>query len=79
MANVSGHILKSENIKVEGRFQLGLEKPDPKSVGQRNGTHNTMAAKIVETKPEFAVLEITCSCGTTTHVRCEYDNAHAAN
>lgn len=74
MTNVSGHILKGENIKVEGQFQLGLEQSAPNSVVQRNKTHNTAQAKVVETNPEFAVLEITCSCGTKTHVRCEYNN-----
>lgn len=79
MANVSGHILKSENIKVQGHFRLDLGQPGTSSVKNNNKTHNTAQAKIVETNPEFAVLEITCSCGTKTHVRCEYNNAQAAN
>lgn len=79
MTSVSGHILKGENIKVEGQFRLNLEKPAPNSVDQKNNTHNTAQAKIVETNPEFAILEITCSCGTKTHVRCEYNNEQTAN
>jgi hypothetical protein len=29
-------------------------------------------ARIVENHPKFADIEITCSCGTKTYVRCEY-------
>jgi hypothetical protein len=79
MTNVSGHIIKSENIKVEGQFRLEIGPSALNSVRQKNNTHNTTQAKIVETNPEFAVLEITCSCGTKTHVRCEYNNEQAAN
>lgn len=79
MANVSGHILKGENVKIEGQFRLDLGMLAPNSVEQRNKGHNTAQAKIVETNPEFAILEITCSCGTKTHVRCEYNNEQAAN
>lgn len=79
MANVPRHILKGGNVKIEGQFQLDLEAPTPNSVEQKNKVHNTAQAKIVETNPEFAVLEITCSCGTKIHVRCEYNNEQASN
>jgi len=79
MANVSEHILKGENIKVEGQFHLDIEQSALNSGRQKNNAHNTAQAKIVETKPEFAVLEITCTCGTKTHVKCEYNNEQAAN
>jgi len=32
---------------------------------------------IVENQPEFAVIEITCSCGTKTYIRCEYAAAES--
>jgi len=33
--------------------------------------------RIVESQPEFAVIEITCSCGTGIYLRCEYAGAKA--
>ncbi|MHC4748205.1 MAG: hypothetical protein ACYS18_12960, partial [Planctomycetota bacterium] len=29
-------------------------------------------ARILESRPDFAVIEITCSCGKKTNLRCEY-------
>lgn len=79
MTNASEHVLKSENVKVEGQFHLDLRQSAPDPGGQRNKTTNNAQAKIVEKKPEFAVLEIACSCGKITHVKCEYNNEQAAN
>jgi hypothetical protein len=31
--------------------------------------------RIAESNSEFAVLEITCSCGSKINVRCEYANS----
>ena len=84
MENTTGSVLKSDAVKVEGKFQLGTEstatetattantntpKPNPGSVKTQ--------ARIIENNPEFALIELTCSCGTKTHVKCQYNNAGA--
>lgn len=74
MTDVSGHIIKGENIKVEGLFHLDLEQSATGMNAKNKEKRINAQAKIVETNPEFAVLEITCSCGTKTRVRCEYNN-----
>jgi hypothetical protein len=65
------HILKGNNVKLEGRFHLDTgEVPGP--VKEKEEASATPQVSIVENQPEFAVIEITCSCGTKSYVRCEY-------
>jgi len=67
MAEAVGRILKSEEVKLEGRIQLNAARP-------RSSTRPRRAAqaRIVENHPEFAIIEITCCCGARTYLRCEY-------
>lgn len=34
-----------------------------------------VAARIVEQHDDFAVIEVTCSCGRTVQIRCGYEQA----
>ena len=77
MGQTAGQILKSDDVKLEGRFQLdtaqaGLSRPQ-----QAGAVLAAPQARIVENHPEYAVIEITCSCGTRMCLRCEYVNAGA--
>lgn len=69
------HILKGEEVKVEGRLQLGLDAVQTRRQQFKHPEQNGQAtARVVESNPESAILEITCCCGTKTYVRCEYVN-----
>lgn len=72
MEKAAGRILKSHNVKMEGRFRLGTGQTP-----QSSGRKETGAAqvRIVEKHPEFAVVEVTCPCGEKTGIRCDYANA----
>ncbi len=72
MAKAAGHILKRSNVKLEGRFHLDAGEIAPGPAKGKDGASATPQVNIVENQPEFAVIEITCSCGTKTYVRCEY-------
>ena len=79
MGKTTGHIIKAHNVKLEGQFhldltQVGSSRP-PK---MKNAPANTPMARVVENRPEFAVLEITCSCGTKMCVKCEYAGVEAS-
>ena len=78
MGAVTGRILKRDSIKVEGKFQLGIMQKG----GNRANTpavHVTEPkVRIVESNSEFTIMEVTCSCGTKTSVRCEYAAPTAA-
>ena len=79
MRKTTGRILKADNIKIEGQFQLALDQSamGPPS-GQASTSTDTPSACIVENHPEFAIVEITCSCGTKTRLKCEYAGADAS-
>ena len=72
MAKAAGHILKGSNVKLEGPFHLNTEDVAPGSAKGKDVASATPQVSIVENQPEFAVIEITCSCGTKTYIRCEY-------
>ena len=70
MGRATGHILKSNNVKFEGQFQLDAVQSEPNSSGEeRNAASAPPQVRIVENHPEFAVIEITCSCGTKTYLK----------
>ncbi|MBA7687909.1 hypothetical protein ES703_96383 [subsurface metagenome] len=75
MAKAAGHILKRNNVKLGDRFQLDTGEVVPGSAKGKDVVSATPQVSIVENQPEFAVIEITCSCGTKTYVRCEYTAA----
>ena len=76
MLETSGRILKKDDVELDGQYQLDLgpgkfETPDPAHI------HTPVSepqARIVENQPEYAVIEVTCSCGAKVCVRCEYSN-----
>ena len=78
MGKTTGHILKSDEVKLEGQFQLEIGQTMQNSENEKKITSVTPQVRIVENHPEFAVMEITCCCGTKTHIKCEYTKANSA-
>lgn len=84
MENTTGSVLKSDAVKVEGTFNLGAESAatatatatSPNTPKANPGSVKTQAS-IIENNPEFVLIELTCSCGTKTHVKCQYADAGA--
>jgi hypothetical protein len=77
MTKAAGHILKSEDVKLEGRFRLDVGQLQS-STGRPKEKSLPLAepqVRIVESHPNFADIEITCSCGIKTHLKCEYAGA----
>ena len=73
-----GRVLRANQVQFVGPRELRI---DQASAPQSNGAAGLSGAAriaIVENTPEYAVLEVTCSCGRTTQVRCEYAAAAAA-
>lgn len=73
MVKALGRILKDSEVKVEGKVCLDAARPAPSPP-----PHESPAAeptvRMVENHAEFAVIEVTCSCGSRTMVRCEYSS-----
>ena len=78
MESPIGHILKSNDVKLEGRFRLDTGQDVLNSANEKNTTASPAKVRIVENHPEFAVMEVTCGCGTKIHIRCEYTDTRSA-
>ena len=72
MGKTQGRILKSKDVILQGRIQLGMVQTSHKAAKSQNSALVEPQVRIVEKHSEFAVIEITCSCGTKTHIKCEY-------
>lgn len=74
MINAAGQILKGNEVKIEGQFHLGVGPMLTSTHGQKTANPDLSAPKvrIVENRPDFVVLEVTCCCGMKTNLKCEY-------
>jgi len=72
MRSTFSRIIKASDIKVEGKFTLDLVPVESASTKQISTALVEPQVRIVDSKPEFSVIEITCSCGEKINLRCEY-------
>ena len=76
MVRTSGRILKSEHVELEGQYHLDAARAEFSRTGPAKGAAATpIRVCILENHPEYAVIEVTCSCGTRMALRCEYAGA----
>jgi len=73
MQKATGNILKGTDVKLQGQFHLGQTQNTKTTTSEKNVTSSITKVSLVENHPQYAVLEITCSCGAKTHVKCQYD------
>ena len=72
MQKQTGRILKSDEVTLEGRLQLDVPNTQPNLPRGTSAALVTPQARMVENHPEFAVIEMICSCGRRTYLKCEY-------
>ena len=72
MVKVTSRILKADDVTFEGQFQLDVTNTGPTVPKGKNMASIVPSANIIESNSDFAVIEITCSCGRITRLRCEY-------
>ena len=77
MQETAGRILKSDQVKLEGRLQLDVPHIQPNLPKGTTAASVTQQARIVESHPEFAVIEMICSCGRRTYLKCEYTESES--
>lgn len=66
-----GRVLKAEDVQLQGTYHLTYGQ----SGGVPAAAANTVAGpqvRMLEQHADYAVIEVTCACGTTSRVRCEY-------
>jgi len=75
MGKTAGRILKSEDVKLEGRFLLDVAQTGLNLPKQGSAASAPPQVRIMESHVEYAVIEVICSCGTKMSLRCEYAGA----
>ena len=77
MTETSGQILKSDDVKLEGRYRLEVVQDEFERVepAQANDPPAAPQAQIVESHADHAVVQVVCSCGAKVNVRCDYAEA----
>ncbi len=78
MMQTTSRILKSEDVELEGQYHLDLGHSVSSAQHSKNTVAGTAKARILDNNNEYAVIELICSCGRKTIVRCEYGGASAA-
>jgi len=78
MGKTTGHILKADNVKLEGQLYLDLANAQEKLSKEKNTAMSSPQVHIVQNQQEFAVIEVVCSCGKKTYLKCEYGGSEAS-
>ena len=66
------HVLKNSEVQFAGSYQLGMNAGATAKPSAATSAPEAAQARIVKAGEDFALLEVTCKCGHTTLVRCEY-------
>jgi hypothetical protein len=76
MEKASTHILKGDQVQFDGAFQLNSAVSARQPVRKKHMPAPSIPAGaiIVEQNKEFAIVEVTCSCGKKIPVKCIYAN-----
>jgi hypothetical protein len=72
MLKTARHVLKADEVTFDPPLQLGLDAAVRSSGASPQGVVTAPSVRIAESYPEYAVIEVTCACGKTTYIRCDY-------
>ncbi len=64
-----GRVIKKTQVRMAGSRSLEPAGDTPLPCGDAPAQ---AGARIVETADDGALIEVTCSCGRVTYVRCDY-------
>jgi hypothetical protein len=79
MTQSVSRVIKNGQIDIEGRFALDLGNfPSPAGQASKNAAAAPAKVRILENQDQYAVMEVTCSCGKKTIIRCDYGDLAAA-
>ena len=73
MKKETAKILKENDVELTGSLQLDCPTIQQAAPQPRfNQTNTKPQVQIIQNTDEFAVIKVTCSCGQTTNIKCEY-------
>ncbi len=73
------HILKAHEVEVSGFYSMATGKASCPAAPDAPGVEGAPQAKIIEQHPQYAILEVTCACGQSLQVKCDYSQAMATS
>ena len=74
MVKTTRRILKADEVALRDPFRLDLA-PTALSAGPEFPAAAGPSVRIAQSHPQYAIIEVTCPCGRTTSIRCEYSEA----
>jgi len=78
MSKSAAHVLKNDEVQLEGRFQLDAAQAHSGKPRQISPALTTPQVRILENNQEYAVIGVICSCGTEMSIRCDYADARTS-
>jgi len=75
MPRTMRHILKADEVTFDDPLPLGLDAAVPSQGMEPRCASAGPSVRIAQSHPEYAVIEVTCACGQTTYIRCDYANS----
>jgi hypothetical protein len=72
-------ILKADEVALEEPLQLSIAPAVTLCGHDPQAASAAPAIRITQNHAQYAIIEITCPCGRTTYVRCDYAAARAAS
>ena len=78
MANRTVKVVKNNQVQISGNVCLtpattaGSPRLKPLSQTDTQPAQVPQEARIIESNNEYAIIEVICSCGTKSHIQCNY-------
>jgi hypothetical protein len=77
MMQTTNRVLKSDEVEIDGRCHLDIGRSVSSAQLGKNNNCAAAKARIFDNTNEYAMIELICSCGKKTLVRCEYSETTA--
>jgi hypothetical protein len=71
-------VLKADEVALQGPLQLSIDPIVPGGCDRVPSASTGPSVRLAQTHAEYAVIEVTCPCGRTTYVRCDYAPGNSA-
>jgi hypothetical protein len=73
MLKTTRRILKANEVAFRDPFHLDLDPAVPPAGPEAPSAGTGPSVRLAQNHPQYALIEVTCPCGKTTYLRCEYD------
>jgi|WetSurMetagenome_2_1015567.scaffolds.fasta_scaffold1075554_2 hypothetical protein len=76
MSRTTRRILKAAEVVLSDPLRLSIDSALAAPCAGPYAASSTPTVRLVQSHPEYALIEITCPCGRSTQVRCDYAAAN---